>query len=252
MQKPTDIGKNRTGIATSPIDARRTEKGAMLDAPLSLDVHALEAERIQFSKEARPVGTIPPPGNVKGVLKTALEGLKGHKATVLIDQLGERLAFERTGSRLYDALLAKLEAADVHEGGPTRGEIERIRDDERQHFALVRDTMLELGGDPTAMTPSADIVGVASLGWVQVLTDPRTTLTQCLEIILTAELADNDGWSTLIELVEGLGQDDIVARFSAALAEEDEHLVKVRAWLAAAIIGQAGVEPTPEQPGQRA
>lgn len=250
--KPTDIGKNRTGTATSPIDARRTEKGAQIEAPVPLDGNLLEAERIEFAREAMPIGTVPPPAKVKGVLETALEGLKGHKATVLIDKLGERIAFERTGTRLYDALLAKLEVADVHEGGPTRGEIERIRDDERQHFALVRDTMLQLGGDPTAVTPSADIVGVASFGWVQVLTDPRTTLTQCLDVILAAELADNDGWSMLIELAEGLGQDELLGRFRAALAEEDEHLAKVRGWLTAALVGQAGVAPTPEQPSSRA
>ncbi len=252
MQKPTDIGMNRTGIATSPIDARRTEKGAQIEAPMPTDGSFLEEERVRFAREAFPVGTVPPPGTLKGVVKTAIEGLKGHKATVFIDKLGERIAFERTGSRLYDALLAKLDAADVHVGGPTRQELERIRDDERAHFALVRDAMRQLGADPTAMTPCADVVGVASLGWVHVLTDPRTTLTQCLDIILTAELADNDGWSMLIELAEGLGQNELAAKFRVALEEEDEHLAKVRTWISAATLGEAGVAPTPEQPASRA
>jgi rubrerythrin len=252
MTKPTDIGKNRTGIAASPIDARRLETGAQIDAAMPTDGYLLETERLRFAREAPPVGSVPPPGNVKGVVKTALEGLKGHKATVLLDKLGERIAFERTGTRLYEALLAKLEAASVHEGGPRRAEVEKIRDDERQHFALLRDCMLQLGGDPTAMTPSADVIAVASLGWVQVLADPRTTLTQCLDIMLTAELADNDGWSLLIELVQGMGQDEIASRFRTALQEEDEHLMKVRAWVSAALVGQAGVAPTPEQPGTRA
>lgn len=251
MQKPTDIGKNRTGIAASPIDSRRTEAGAEIDAPMPTDGYILETERVRWAREAPPLGSVPPPASVKGVVKTALEGVKGHKATVFLDKLGERIAFERTGTRLYEALLAKLEAADVHQGGPTRLNIEKIRNEEREHFALLRDCMIQLGGDPTAMTPSADVIAVASLGWVQVLADPRTTLTQCLDVMLTAELADNDGWSLLIALAEGLGQDELAGRFRTALQQEDEHLVKVRGWINAAVIGQAGVAPTPEQPGAR-
>lgn len=251
MHKPTDIGTNRTGIAASPIDGRRTEEGAQIDAAMPLDGPALEAERVRFSREAYPLGSVPPPGSVKGVIKTTVQALKGHKATVFLDKLGERIAFERTGSRLYEALLAKFEAASVHEGGPTRAELEHIRDEERQHFAWLREAMIQLGGDPTAMTPSADVVAVASLGWVQVLTDPRTTLTQALDIILVAELADNDGWSMLIDLADGLGQDELARRFRIALDEENEHVAKVRSWLATALAGQAGVAPTPEQPATR-
>src|SRR5687768_9315317 len=124
--KPTDIGMNRTGIATSPIDSQRTVKGAQAAGPGTSAVHnghALEVERIARSRGARPVGTVPPPTTVKGVAKSVLEMIEGHKPTVFIDKLGERLAFERTGTRLYEALLAKFEAADVHEGGPTREEL---------------------------------------------------------------------------------------------------------------------------------
>jgi len=111
MHKPTDIGPNRTGIKTSPIDSKRTMQGAAESAgPMTgLDGAALEAERVRWSRDAYPVGTVPPPGSVKGMLKSVLEALEGHKAGVFIDKLGERLAFERTGCRLYDALLAKFE-----------------------------------------------------------------------------------------------------------------------------------------------
>jgi hypothetical protein len=44
---------------------------------------------------------------VKGVAKTGMQKLTGKKPEVLIDKLGARLAFERTGTRLYDALLGK-------------------------------------------------------------------------------------------------------------------------------------------------
>lgn len=249
MNKPTDTGTNRTGIATSPIDSPKLIQGAEIPGVTGqLDGKVIEAERALWSRDADPIGTVPPPGTLKGVAKTILEKLQGHKPTVFIDKLGARLAFERTGTRLYDAILAKFDAAHPHEGGPTREELERFRQDEHRHMLIVRDAIEFLGADPTAMTPCADIVGVAGLGWVQVLSDPRTTLTQGLDIILMAELADVDGWHVLIELAEGLGFDDLVQQCRTAHVEEEEHLMRVRSWIASAVVGQAGISPTPPQP----
>jgi hypothetical protein len=144
-----------------------------------------------------------------------------------------------------------LEVADTHPGGPTRAELEQIREDEHRHFLLLRDTIEHLGADPTTVTPCADLVGVAGLGWVQVLSDPRTTLTQCLDIMLVVELGDNDSWLLLSELAESLGFDDLASQFRVALSEEDDHLAKVRNWVSTAIIGQAGGKAVPAQPDSR-
>src|SRR5688500_4167477 len=109
MHKPTDIGANRTGIGTSPLDSRQTIKGAEQAATIGpQDGKVLEAERVLWARNAEPVGSIPPPATVKGMVKTVIEMVEGHKPTVFIDKLGERLAFERTGTRLYEALLAKF------------------------------------------------------------------------------------------------------------------------------------------------
>src|SRR6185369_17992817 len=80
-------------------------------------------------------------------------------------------------------------------------------------------------------TPSADIVGVLSLGIVQVVSDARTTMAQTLQAMLTVELADNDGWEMLITLANGLGASEHQQDFEQALDSEREHLDKVRAWL---------------------
>jgi rubrerythrin len=248
VKKPTDIGTNRTGIGTSPVEAKKTLEGARQ----SKLVHpgngtVLAEERLAWSNAADPVGTMPPPGSIKGALKTAVDKLKGKEPMVFLDKLGERIAFERTGVRLYDALLCKLAAAHPHEGGPTREELEEIRDEELQHFLLLKEAMETLGGDPTAMTPCADITAVAASGVVKVLSDARSTLSQCLDAILIAELVDNDSWLLLSELAEGLGMKDLGHRFREALAEEEEHLARVRGWISATILGQAGVAPTPPQ-----
>lgn len=245
MQKPTDVGTNRTGAKASPIDSKRTEAAAKSAGTAgAFDGHALEEERVRWSRSAQPIGTVPPPANVKGVLKTALEALEGHKATVFIDKLAERLAYERTGSRLYDALLAKYEAANIHEGGPTRVEIEKIRDDERRHYAIVRNAIEKCGADPTAMTPAADITAVAGLGWIQVLSDPRTTFSQCLTVMLSAEAGDCEGWTLLVTLAEELGFQDLAEQFNDALVQEEAHAATVRTWLSMSLLGQSGAMPT--------
>jgi len=136
----------------------------------------------------------------------------------------------------------------VHEGGPTREEIEEIREDELQHFLLLKEAMESLGGDPTAMTPCADVAAVASSGILKVLADARTTLTQCLDAILIAELADNDAWLALADLADGLGMNELGKRFREALAEEEEHLARVRGWINGALLGQVGIAPTRPQP----
>jgi rubrerythrin len=244
MKKPSDMGTNRTGIGVSPVESKRLMEGSVQGVPsAAVTAEGLKRVRVELSREADPVGTMPPPATIKGVVKTAVEGLKGQKATVFLDQMAERLAFERTGTRLYEALMSKLAAADPHPGGPTAAELVQIRDDELAHFHLLKGAIEAMGGDPTAVTPSADITAVASMGLVQVLADPRTTLNEGLKAVLIAELADNEAWRTLTELASRLGQDDLAEQFQAAAQEEEEHLALVRTWVADSVQGEAGLEP---------
>jgi rubrerythrin len=242
-QKPTDVGLNRTGMGTAPIQSKKMLKGVDTFEPSTADGRRLEAVRVELSRSAPPMGTMPPPPTMKGALKTAMAAVKGEAPVLFLDRLGERLAFERTGFRLYQALLVKWEAASTHEGGPTREELEKIRDQELRHFAILEQAVERMGADPTVVTPSADVAAVSSSGLLQLLGDSRATFTQCLSAILMAELTDNDAWRTLVELARALGHEDWYQEFSTALAEEEEHLALVRRWVANAIFRQAGVAP---------
>ena len=252
---PTEMGPNRTGILASPIDSKKTIEGARAGIAanlISTEPTAIHGYRVRASTEVGPVGTMPPPGTLKGAAKTALKAMQGESANVLIDKMAARLAFERTGTRLYDAALVKLEAGRPHEGGPTRADLALIRDQEMAHAALLVECMEKLGADPTAMTPGADIQAVATSGVMQVATDPRTTLTQTLEALLIAELTDNDSWLLLTDLAERMGQTEMAEQFQRALDQEEEHLTKVRAWLTRAVTGQAGIAPSdPVEPPPR-
>jgi Ferritin-like domain len=150
-----------------------------------------------------------------------------------------RLAFERMGTRLYEALINKVSVMGENTPGPTLEELQKIRDEELQHFLLLKRAVTALGGDPTVQSPCADVAGVASLGIMQVLTDPRTSVAQCLQAILTAELTDNDGWRLLINLSDTLGHTEMVNDFRSALESEERHLANVRGWLSEKVLEKA-------------
>jgi hypothetical protein len=231
---PTDLGMNRTGLATAPRHATAMVASSHDDIAATVaDGAAIAGVRATYVVAAEAIGSVPPPTTIKGMAKTAMQMLKGQKPTVLLDKLGERLAFERAGTRLYELLLTKFDAlGPTWDGGPTRERLEHFGREEHEHVALVRRAIEKLGGDPTVQTPSADLTGVEGLGIVQVISDPRTTLGQSLHAMLIAELADNDAWSLLIELVEAAGQDELATEFRAAERAEAEHLSAVRQWLA--------------------
>ena len=231
MENRTEIGTNRTGLQVSPRDMKKMQEVTELTRPTSEgDGSALASIRSEYIAAADPVGTVPPPLTVKGAAKTGMKTLAGKRPQVFLDKLGERLAFERAGTRLYEALITKCEAPH---GGPDVIPIEQLRhfrDEEAQHFKLVAECIAELGGDPTAQTPCADVAGVEGMGLMQVITDPKTTVNQSLHALLVAELTDAAGWEELTLLAREMGQEEMAARFEQAMANEAEHLEAVRRW----------------------
>jgi rubrerythrin len=262
----TSLGQNRTGATVTPDQIELMLKAVQdLSPPVPISTLAIDVARQSYIAEAESLGSIPQPDSrAKGALKKVKAKVKGASPSLLMDKLGERIAFERTGSRLYDALISKClalsnagedllppaESLRLEGEGPVgrelpKGEaaldtLRRIRAEELSHLKLLAETVSSLGGDPTAQTPCADVIAAASAGLVQVLTDPRTTVAQCLNAILTAELTDNAGWELLSELAEKAGQGELVDQFSAALADEQQHLFIIRGWLKSLLSDQAG------------
>jgi rubrerythrin len=190
--------------------------------------------REEYAKQADRLGSVPPPMTLAGAATAAVRGVRGLRPTQFVDKLGERLAFERTGVRIYEALISKFDAFGGFEGGPSRADLETIMDQEYSHFRLLTDAVAKVGGDPTVVTPSADLHATMTRGVLDVMVDPRTTFAQCLEAALLAELADNDCWEALGNLARQSGEDELATLFDAALQEEFVHLESVRRWIAAA------------------
>ena len=216
MQTSTEIGVNHSGMGAATKVAAQMLENTELTKPKRGDERGMAKVRMEYAAEAEPVGSMPEPQQA---------GIEA----VLADKLGERLAFERTGVRLYDALLAKCGANGKADAPPLK-ELEHIRGEEAEHFALIGKAIESLGGDPTAQTPAADIAGVEGSGLMQVLTDPKTTIAQALHAILVAEMVDNAAWEELIEIADAAGQSELVEQFAKAHAQEAEHWAKVQKW----------------------
>lgn len=240
MKEQSSMGMNRTGVQMSPLDTREMEKVPNSMKPATPgDQSALSDMRKSYIEQSDQVGSIPMPGTFKGAVTAGASMLTGNQPQLLLDKLGERLAFERAGTRLYDALITKLEGSQDNTTSMTLADLQRIRQEEVRHFNIVNEAIQSLGGDPTAQTPCADVTGVASMGIMQVVTDPRTTMAQSLQAILMAEMTDNAGWEMLIAIAQDQGQDSLISDFTVALDEERQHLQLVRNWLEEATIGKA-------------
>jgi hypothetical protein len=95
---PTEMGPNRTGILASPIDSKKTIEGARAGIAanlISTEPTAIHGYRVRASTEVGPVGTMPPPGTLKGAAKTALKAMQGESANVLIDKMAGRTRADR-------------------------------------------------------------------------------------------------------------------------------------------------------------
>lgn len=241
------MGSNRTGVQLSPLDARRMREHHVEVPPPALQSPASAAladMRARYIADAPPLGSVPPPGSVRGVVSTGVAMLSGNSPQLLLDKLGERLAFERTSTRLYDALITKVRAS-AGDDGRTVVPLALLllhRDQEAEHFALLARSIEGLGGDCTAQTPCADLAGVESTGLLQAVTDPRTSVVQSLHALLIAELADNSGWEMLIALAARHKHDAMVREFQHAADEERTHLQQVRAWVEHHTLGAALAE----------
>src|SRR5690606_16763262 len=212
-KKDPKPGMNRTGMGMAPLEGKQQEDNAW--KPVSTapgDAGRLRSIRAEYEAEAGTVGSVPPPSTMKGAAKTAMQAVMGRDPVAFIDKLGERLAYERTGTRLFELLIGKFEGGFSPTGEADLATLIRFRDEEMSHFKMLWECIEKLGADPTAQTPSADISGVKASGLLQAMSDPRTTFAQALDAMLIAELTDNEGWRMLIDLAEGMGQAEMARR----------------------------------------
>lgn len=225
---------NRTGSHLTEDRLEKMIEGTKEFRPSSSGSAQLIARnRMSYAQNGETVGSYPPPGNPRIFKDAADRAPNEQMMDLFMDKLGARLAFERSGVRLYEGMIAKVDALGSFDGGPSVDDLDHICKEELAHFNLLRDCIERLGGDPTAMTPSADVQATLGKGASEVMADPRIGVIQSLEALLTAELADHASWDSLIEITRSAGEPEMADQFENALQEEEEHLEKVQGWMAA-------------------
>src|SRR5215212_9257796 len=131
---------NRTGMQTSPELAEELMEGASSSTPSSEGgAEDIAESRGEYIAEGFPIGSMPMiPVSEEGEADEEEAGM-----AVFLDKLSERLAFERMGTRLYEALLNKCEMLGETTPGPTLEDIEHIGREELEHFLLINTAITE-------------------------------------------------------------------------------------------------------------
>ena len=153
---------NQSGILASEDGGEKMLENIELTKPPRGDERDLAKMRLEYAKDADPVGTLP--GAAAGGHRARADG-QARRAPGLRAQRHaplRRADGQVRGGQVLPACPAK--------------DLQHIRDEEAMHFALVGAAIQSLGGDPTAQTPSADVAGVEGMGLMQVLNDPKTTV----------------------------------------------------------------------------
>jgi hypothetical protein len=176
--------------------------------------------------------------------------------SALVDKVCERLAVEAGAVMIYDAILAKPAIADMEDEAVVH-RLRAFQRDEMKHRDLLS-TYLDRMGVTDRDTPSGRLAKHEVEAFLRLIGEADTAL-QLLNILLTVEMTDENGWELLINLGRDLGAvayageggapgvsepgdqgesatpgepGELVRLFNAALRAEKEHLRGVRGLVA--------------------
>jgi rubrerythrin len=142
----------------------------------------------------------------------------------LVDKLCERLAVETGGVDIYQAAIAKLDDPTVI------SRLTHFMKEEAKHRDLLAAYLDKLGVE-NRETPSARLAKHEGEAYMKLIGEAETPA-QILNILLTIELMDENGWEMIINLGRDIHDEEMVRTLNVALKDEKEHLRGVRGMLA--------------------
>jgi bacterioferritin (cytochrome b1) len=145
----------------------------------------------------------------------------------VIDLLTERLTFERSAVRLYDAIVNDMQRSQNPEVARMLSPMKQHRDQEKEHVTWLEAQIRGIGGDSQGKTEMSDLITAESAGIEKVITGDHDLVHQ-MHALLTAELVDNSGWELLLELADDADDPEARKEFRKRLHEEEEHLIFMR------------------------
>jgi rubrerythrin len=163
---------------------------------------------------------------------------------LFVDKLAERWLVERSIVTMYELAIRRL--AEVRGLAHLTERLDRFRDQESQHAAMLEQLLRELGHEPRQepATPGINLSASELSSLLEVLRGNELEPRHVVEVVLAAELIDNGGWDLLIELAREADLDDEWLRsFRTAGREEQEHEHVLRTELAKMEREQLFIQP---------
>lgn len=157
-----------------------------------------------------------------------MEKLARGNVVQILDLLGGRLAFERSGVKLYDTVIEKIERFGQPRFNRLLGQLHHIRDEEKEHEEWLEAQIRALGGSAHETTTMAQLESKESSGIEGIIIDGETRVLHLLHALLAAELADNAGWDLLVKLADAAGDTRAKLGFMKRMEQEMEHLAFIR------------------------
>lgn len=150
-----------------------------------------------------------------------------------IDKLRQRWLVERAAVSLYTRALARL-TGDQRLGALVP-QLERFRDQEATHAALLEQLLGELGRQPRhePATPEVNLGASGMATLLELVRGPELNGDHVVEVLLLAERFDGVGWELLLAEAKAAQLDeDYLRRFRAAGREEaeHEHILRAQVW----------------------
>ena len=146
----------------------------------------------------------------------------------VVDYLAERLAFERSGVRLYEAVLVRVREADEPEVRALAPLLERQRDEEREHVAWLQAQLQGLGAGSHPTSARAQLSQEETRGFAHVILETEAPLPHLLHALLAAELVDHAGWDLLVALADEAQDGEAQRELHRRRDEEARHLALCR------------------------
>jgi bacterioferritin (cytochrome b1) len=159
--------------------------------------------------------------------RSSVKELANYDKPKVIDVLNERLAFERAGVKLYDRILDVMKAAADENVLRMLPEMQKHREEEKEHEEWLEDQIRFLGGDAHSDTERSVLVTRESKGIEEVVMSDAQ-LPHLLHALLAAELVDNAGWDLLVQIADEADDGEMKREFKKRLHEEEDHLLLVR------------------------
>jgi bacterioferritin (cytochrome b1) len=177
-----------------------------------------------------------------------MDKLAKQNVSRVVDLLNERLAFERTGVKLYDTLLARLQVSTDPSIKALVEQVQEHRDEEKEHEEWLEEQIRALGGTAHALSEHAVLAHAEAEGVERVMRRDDS-IPHDFHALLTAELADNAGWDLLVQLADDFGDSKAKKEFKKRLHEEEKHLLFVRKTLLE-LTRQVVSSPEPAPPAE--